>query len=63
MVNLGKFEVSIDERDDWTVTTVDGSLSAQFEHTLVATKNGCEILTQRPKPLRASENVVTYALA
>lgn len=57
MVNLGRFEVSVDPDDKWTVTTVDGSLSAQFEHTIAITKNGPEILTKRPKPLRLSENV------
>ncbi|KAL8200587.1 hypothetical protein R6Q57_011926 [Mikania cordata] len=32
--------------DDWTVVTADGSLSAQFEHTILITENGAEILTQ-----------------
>lgn len=59
MVNLGRFEVDIDKDDKWTVTTRDGMLSAQFEHTVVVTKTGCEVLTQRPKPLRLSENVAT----
>jgi len=59
MVNLGRFEVTVDPADKWTVTTVDGSLSAQFEHTLVVTKAGCEVLTQRPRALRFSENVAT----
>jgi methionyl aminopeptidase len=31
--------------DGWTVTTKDKSLSAQFEHTLVVTETGAEILT------------------
>jgi methionyl aminopeptidase len=31
--------------DEWTVVTKDGSLSAQFEHTVLITKNGVEILT------------------
>jgi methionyl aminopeptidase len=57
MVNVGKFEVDVDPSDKWTVTTADGSLSAQFEHTIVVTKNGCEVLTRRAKPLRMSENV------
>lgn len=34
-------------RDRWTVVTVDNSLSAQFEHTVLVTKNGYEILTDR----------------
>ncbi len=57
MVNVGEWEIDVDPADKWTVTTADGSLSAQFEHTLAVTKNGCEVLTQRPKPLRLSENV------
>jgi methionyl aminopeptidase len=59
MVNLGGWEVEIDPQDKWTVTTTDGSLSAQFEHTVLVTKTGCEIMTKRPKPLRLSENVAT----
>jgi methionyl aminopeptidase len=31
--------------DEWSVETIDGSLSAQFEHTVVVTDNGPEILT------------------
>lgn len=47
MVNLGGPEVR--ELDDgWTVVTADGSLSAQFEHTVLVTATGCEILTPRP---------------
>ncbi|MEB3335070.1 MAG: type I methionyl aminopeptidase [Cyanobacteriota bacterium] len=34
-------------RDRWTVVTVDGSLSAQWEHTIVVGSDGCEILTDR----------------
>jgi len=34
-------------RDRWTVVTVDGSLSAQGEHTIAVTSDGCEILTDR----------------
>jgi methionyl aminopeptidase len=33
-------------RDGWTLMTVDGSRSAQFEHTVLVTKDGAEILTQ-----------------
>jgi methionyl aminopeptidase len=47
MVNLGGFEV--DTRDDgWTAFTVDGRLSAHFEHTVLVTENGPEILTLPP---------------
>ena len=34
-------------KDRWTVVTRDGSLSAQWEHTVLVTKDGCEILTER----------------
>lgn len=54
MINLGGHEVEILE-DGWTAVTCDGSLSAQFEHTLVVTRSGCEVLTRRTKPLVHSE--------
>ncbi len=59
MVNTGGFEVHADPVDKWTVRTVDGSLSAQFEHTCLVTKTGVEVLTKRDRPLRLSENVVS----
>lgn len=45
ILNIGSHEVYIDNRDGWGVKTVDGSLSAQWEHTLLVTSYGCEILT------------------
>jgi methionyl aminopeptidase len=59
MVNLGHWAVTVDQQDKWTVRTADGSLSAQFEHTVLVTKGGVEVLTKRPRVLRASENVAT----
>lgn len=44
MINLGRPDV-VFEDDGWTVTTADGSLSAQFEHTVLVTTTGYEILT------------------
>ena len=44
MINLGRKNILILE-DKWTVVTADGSLSAQFEQTLVVTENGYESLT------------------
>jgi len=44
MVNLGGPAVRV-LADGWTVVTADGSLSAQFEHTIVVTREGCEIMT------------------
>ena len=46
MVNAGKKEIRT-MKDGWTVKTKDRSLSAQYEHTIVVTDNGCEILTLR----------------
>jgi len=45
MVNMGKARVDF-LADGWTVVTSDKSLSAHFEHTVVVTEQGCEILTQ-----------------
>lgn len=47
MINLGKANTILDKEDNWTVYTSDGKRSAQWEHTLVVTKTGCEILTLR----------------
>lgn len=48
MINAGSPEAIIDQSDQWTARTEDGKASAQWEHTLVITKNGCEILTPIP---------------
>ena len=45
MVNMGKSDVRILD-DHWTVVTVDGSLSAHFEHTIAVTAEGPIVLTQ-----------------
>ncbi len=44
MINLGKYETKT-LNDGWTAVTKDKSLSAQFEHTVGVTKDGCEIFT------------------
>ena len=44
MINLGGPDVRV-LGDGWTVVTADGSLSAQFEHTVIVTRDGCEITT------------------
>jgi len=49
MVNAGKAAVKL-LGDKWTVVTRDKSLSAQFEHTMVVTETGCEILTVPTTP-------------
>lgn len=45
MVNMGKDDIFIDDEDDWTVYTEDGSLSAQWEITVLVTEDGYEVLT------------------
>ena len=45
MINMGTWEVFIDEEDGWTVVTEDELPSAQWEHTFVMTDHGLEILT------------------
>lgn len=45
MINAGKARTKIDKNDGWTARTIDGNLSAQFEHTIVITPSGCELLT------------------
>jgi methionyl aminopeptidase len=46
MVNIGGWETMV-LPDDWTVVTLDGSLSAHFEHTIAVTEAGREVLTAR----------------
>jgi methionyl aminopeptidase len=46
MINAGKRQVKL-MKDGWTVVTKDHSLSAQWEHTLLVTEDGHEILTRR----------------
>jgi methionyl aminopeptidase len=58
MINLGGWEVVTDPRDRWTVRTKDGSLSAQFEHTVLVTENMPEILTLTPSQ-KAAGAVIT----
>jgi len=47
MINLGDYQVATSKVDGWTVTTKDRSLSAQWEHTILVTDEGYEILTLR----------------
>jgi len=45
MINEGDYELFVDEENGWTAITEDGSLSAQWEHTVLVTENGVEILS------------------
>jgi methionyl aminopeptidase len=46
MINAGKRHTKV-LRDGWTVVTKDHSLSAQWEHTILVTEDGYEVLTLR----------------
>ncbi|MDE2029660.1 MAG: type I methionyl aminopeptidase [Alphaproteobacteria bacterium] len=48
MINAGKYDVKV-LPDGWTAVTKDKSLSAQFEHTIGVTDDGCEIFTKSAK--------------
>jgi methionyl aminopeptidase len=54
MINAGKARAKIDKKDNWTARTIDGKLSAQFEHTILITSTIPEILSdvnnEYPKP-------------
>lgn len=47
MVNAGKRHVKLNKRDGWTVETADRRPSAQWEHTILVTADGYEVLTLR----------------
>ncbi|HTV71683.1 MAG TPA: type I methionyl aminopeptidase [Rhizobiaceae bacterium] len=53
MLNRGRRSVRT-EADGWTVVTRDGSLSAQFEHTVAVTASGVSVLTLRPDEMISS---------
>lgn len=46
MASLGSEKIVIDQEDEWTYSTRDGSLAAHFEHTVLITEDGAEIMTQ-----------------
>jgi methionyl aminopeptidase len=47
MINAGRPHTRLNKKDGWTVSTRDGRLSAQWEHTLAVTGTGVEVLTRR----------------
>ena len=49
MITLGTHKVRV-LGDDWTAVTTDGKAAAHFEHTVVVTENGPDILTMRAEP-------------
>jgi methionyl aminopeptidase len=50
MINAGTWQVKL-KKDGWTVITRDRQLSAQFEHTVGVTEDGCEVFTLSPAEL------------
>jgi methionyl aminopeptidase len=52
MLNAGSRFTKLSKKDGWTVTTKDRRLSAQWEHTMAVTAEGCEVFT-----LRANEQL------
>ncbi|AQQ15520.1 Methionine aminopeptidase 2 [Corynebacterium glaucum] len=60
MINLGSLEHTVWD-DDWTVQNVDGEYTAQFEHTIVITEDGNEILTIPDADLAAGQHMLGAA--
>ena len=52
MINLGRPEVKLLD-DGWTAVTRDRQLSAQFEHSIGITDDGCEVFTRSPQGFSA----------
>lgn len=54
MINAGKARAKVDKHDGWTARTIDGKLSAQFEHTILVTSTIPDVLTdvsnEYPRP-------------
>ena len=50
MINQGSHKTKV-KKDGWTVVTRDKKLSAQWEHTILVTAGGCEVLTLRPEEM------------
>lgn len=63
MVNAGAWGVTTDSRDKWTVRTSDGSLSAQFEHTILVTSAEPEILTLTPSQKAAGVTIAVPGMS
>ncbi|MDC4653114.1 M24 family metallopeptidase, partial [Acinetobacter baumannii] len=62
MLNQGRRATFICD-DGWTVKTRDHKLSAQFEHTVLVTKNGVEVLTLRKEELNKFKNNMLLKLS
>ena len=51
MINMGSHKTVLSKVDGWTVRTVDGALSAQWEHTILVTESGYDIMTASSRGL------------
>ncbi len=51
MINEGKPRVKVDQADGWTARTIDNKLSAQFEHTILVTETGFDVLSDASEEL------------
>ena len=66
MINEGSWK-STTWLDNWTAVTADGKRSAQFEHTILITEDGCEVLTARNKDspeleIFKKQNILKYLI-
>lgn len=62
MVNEGDWRTEVDTRDGWTARTRDRKRSAQFEHTVLVTPDGPEILTLTPRQRAAGKRIIIDGL-
>lgn len=60
MINVGKAAIKT-LNDGWTVKTKDRSLSAQYEHQILITKTGCEVLTIRDEEIESGKLQAVYS--
>ncbi|WP_028117286.1 type I methionyl aminopeptidase [Ferrimonas senticii] len=61
MINAGDYRCKVSKKDGWTATTKDGQPSAQFEHTLLITEDGCEVLTWRAEEAEQLPQIIKHS--
>lgn len=60
MINAGTWKCKVSKKDGWTATTADKQPSAQYEHSLLVTKDGVEILTYRDEEAGAIDRIIRH---
>ncbi len=60
MINGGDYRCKVSKKDGWTATTKDGQPSAQYEHTLLVTESGCEVLTWREEEAPLLPRIISH---